>query len=226
MNDLTIIYYTANVISDTFAKDVRSQLETAAEGTKIISVSLEPIDFGENIVAETPRSHVNIYRQLLIGAKAATTKYIATAEDDVLYSPEHFKHRPTDGHFAYNIGIWMMFTWGEPLFTQKVGGRRNLTSLICERELLIKTLEERFEKYPDESKIDISIWAEPGKYEKHLRVTPVASETFYTNPPNVVFTHEKALAYGNLGKRKAQGQIRATVVPYWGNAEDIRRLYE
>jgi hypothetical protein len=36
------------------------------------------------------RSHLNIYRQILEGCKAATTKYVAMAEDDILYSESHF----------------------------------------------------------------------------------------------------------------------------------------
>lgn len=224
--DLTIVYYTANVINASFYEQTKAQLELAAGDLPIVSVSMKPIELGVNTVIDTKRSHVNIYRQLLIGAKMADTKYIATAEDDVLYSPEHFKYRPSPGKFAYNTGTWMIFTWGEPMFSQKIGGRRNLTSLICEREALIKTLEERFAKYPDEEDVDLRIWAEPGKYEGHLGITQVESETFYTNPPNIIFSHDRSLSFGNLGTRKAVGQIRALEVPYWGRAEDIRSKYE
>lgn len=225
--DLTIIYYTANEISTEFYKETRYQLELAAGDTKIISVSLKPLNRPNNIVVDTPRSHINIYRQALVGAKAATTKYIAMAEDDILYSPEHFKHIPQAGKFAYNIGFWMLFTWQEnPLFTQKIGGRRNLFALICERELFIETLEERFAKWPDETKVDLSVWAEPGRYEKHLGLPERESYTFYTNPPNIMFSHEQALGFTNLGTRKKVGDIRAESIPYWGDADGIRRLYE
>ena len=161
----------------------------------------------------------------LMGAKQAETKYIALCEDDVLYSEEHFKHRPiNDNIFAYNLAYWSIQTWGSPLFSHKAGGRRNLHSLICARDAFIEAMEERFNKYPNGLQ-DISIWAEPGKYEKHLGVTERPTEEFYTNPPNIVFDHQTALSYRNLGRRKRLGEFRATELPYWGNAKEIRNLY-
>lgn len=217
--DLTIVLYTAKTISDLFERETRHYLlEALPSGTTFI---LDEIHKGV-----TP-SHVNIYRQALRGVKQATTKYIALAEDDVLYSPEHFKHRPSPGKFAYNVNSWMIYTWEkEPVFSQKLGGRRNLNGLICERELFIEAMEERFAKYPDESKVDLSIWAEPGKYERMLGVTIRETEIFTTNPPNIVFSHDKELSFKGLGKRKRLGEIRATEIPYWGKAQDIRSLYE
>lgn len=224
MQDLTVIYYTANVIPETFAHHVRTRLRFVTNKVPIISVSHQPLNFGENTVVDLPRHHLSIYRQALVGAKAAKTKYIALCEDDVLYSPEHFKHRPQPGKFAYNIGNWGIYTWQEePMFSWK--GRRNLCALICERNLFIEAMEERFAKWPNDSKVDLGIWAEPGKYERQLGVMPRETETFWTNPPNIVFSHEKALAYDNLGKRKKVGELRAYDVPYWGSAKDIRSLY-
>lgn len=222
--DLTIIYYTANVIPEKFAETVRTQILKVAGNNPIISVSHKPIEFGQNIIVGLPRHHLNIYRQALLGAKQATTKYIALAEDDVLYSPEHFRYRSKDGRFAYNLGTWNVFTWGEPLFNHKE--RRNMGQLICERELFIEAMEERFKKWPDDDKIDLGHWAEPGKYEKHLGVTVRDCEFFYSNPPNIIFCHQAALSYDNLGERKKMGELRASSLPYWGNAVHIRGMYE
>ncbi|MBI2009515.1 hypothetical protein HYS84_03900 [Candidatus Saccharibacteria bacterium] len=230
MSDLTAIYYTANIISDYFAQNVREQLLKAIGDLPLISVSKKPLDFGRgstNIcVGDTPRSQVNIYRQALIGAKAAKTKYIAMAEDDVLYSPAHFKYRSPPGVFFYNVGAWGMFTWSEPLFTCKLNGRRNLSGLICERDLFIEAMEERFSLWPDDNKIDKSIFGEPGKYDKQLGTTSHPTEVFYANPPNIVFSHQTALSFEGLGTRKRAGQIRATEIPYWGTAEKILKLYK
>lgn len=223
INDLTIIYYTANVISEKFAWNIQYQLSKVANRYPVISVSHKPIAFGQNIIVDLPRHHLSIYRQALIGAKQATTKYIAMAEDDILYSPAHFKFRPKEGKFGYNLGTWNIFTWGEPLFNHKE--RRNMSGLICERELFIEALEERFAKWPDDSKIDLGHWAEPTKYERQLGVKVQEPEFFFTDPPNIVFTHQTALSYDNLGKRKRMGDLRAEVIPYWGSATKIRSLY-
>lgn len=225
--DLSLIYYTANTISERFATNTRLQFLRVASQYPVISVSHKPIDLGQNIIVDLPRSQTSIYRQALIGAKAAATKYIALCEDDVLYSSEHFKFRPKPDHWGYNMNSWNLYTWGEPVFTYKApGGRRNLNGLICERQLFIDHLEERFKLWPDDSKIDIRIFGEPGKYDKSLGTTPYPSEDFYINPPNIVFSHQTNLQFQGLGERKALGQVRATEVPFWGRAEDIRGLYE
>lgn len=216
MEDLSCIYISASFIPRNFAISVMEQLIISlGTGTILITMIQDK---------SVPRSQAQIYRQVLEGVKKARTKYVAIAEDDVLYSPEHFKFRPKDGHWGYNMNVWSIFTWGEPLFTYKApGGRRNLNGLICERQLLIDHLEERFKLWPDE--VDINIFGEPGKYDNQLGTTPYPSQDFYTNPPNIVFSHQANLQFQGLGTRKGLGQIRATTIPYWGTAETIRSLY-
>lgn len=222
--DLTIVYLSANLIPESFAIETRDSLLKAAQGQPIISITHQPIGLGANIVVDLPRSQASIYRQALLGAKQADTRYIAVAEDDVLYSPEHFKFRPKNGHWAYNMNAWSIYTWGEPMFTYKPpAGRRNLNGLICDRQMLIEHLEQRFKLFPGE--VDINIFGEPGKYDNQLGTTPYPSQDFYTNPPNIVFSHQTNLQFEGLGTRKALGQVRATEIPYWGRAIDVRGLY-
>ncbi len=224
-DDLTIVYYTANVISDYFAENIRRNLVEVSRGLPIISVSKVPIDFGDNFLSATKRSYLSIYDDALQGANEAKTKYIVLCEDDVLYSPDHFKHVPRPGHFAYNLAVWMLFTWGTPMLSHKSGGRRTLCNLICERDLFIEAMEERFRKYPFSDRVDLSHWSEPGKYEQQLGVTVRETETFYSNIPNIVYSHEYALAFANLGMRKKLGEMRALEVPYWGTPEELMEKY-
>ncbi len=232
-NDLTIIYYTANTIPRSFALNTEKQLLKAMADSRLqwhrpplISISHIPMLFGDNKVVDLPQSHFNIYRQALIGAKVATTKWIALCEDDELYSPEHFKYRPKSKPFAYNLGYWGIYTWREPMFHYK--GRRNLGNLICEREAFIEAMEERFAKYPNPDPNDQhlkDIWAEPGKYERQLGVTQRETESFYTLPPNIKFSHQTELSFAGLGTRKRAGDLQALELPYWGTADYIRSLY-
>lgn len=226
-NDLTIIYYTSNSISREFAQNTREHFLIAAQDYPIICVSHRKTNLGdmsENIVVNLPRHHLSIYKQALIGAENARTKYIAMAEDDVLYSPEHFNHRPTDGKFAYNVANWAVYTWNPSVYSWK--GRRNLFALICERDLFIDAMCERFEKWPHDEDIDIGVWAEPGKYERHLGVTVRESEEFWTNPPNVQFSHYEALSFGGLGTRKRIGDLQAYDIPHWGTIRETAKLYK
>lgn len=214
---LTAILYTAGTIPDHFARATRGQLLAALGDIPLLEIPL-------------PRgwkpSHFNIYRQALMGAKQATTPYIALCEDDVLYSSEHFKYRPNPGRFAYNLGAWSIFTWGEPMFTHKGKVRRNLNSLICERKLFVEAMEERFAKYPDPDESIKKLWAEPGKYEHHLGVTARETEEFYSNPPNIIFSHQTELSFSGMGTRKRVGEFRAYKIPHWGTAEEILKLYK
>src|SRR3989304_7380503 len=148
-NDLTVVYYTSNWL-DThnpyFLENTKKQLLVAIGDLPLISVSQKPIAFGKNIcVGETGRSHLNLYRQILIGCKEAKTKYVAMAEDDVLYSHEHFHYRtPEKDVFAYNMAKWSLFTWSRPpVFSLRIK-RKVVNSLIAKRDMLIEALEERF----------------------------------------------------------------------------------
>jgi len=232
-NKPTIIFYTANHVPTQFGALIRANLNSISilKDLPIISVSQKPLPPGcfENhediVVGEIGRSHLNIYRQALIGAKAAKTKFIAMAEDDILYAPDHFTyHVPSAGKFAYNLNIWSIYTWQqEAIFSYK--DRRNLHSLICERELFIEAMEERFKKWPDDKRINIANWAEPGKYEKNLGVKTRETEPFYSDIANIAFSHPTALSFEGLGIRKKLGNIKATAIPHWGTAEKVIKLY-
>lgn len=216
MSDLTVIYYTADVIPKYFAVYVKRILYNALGTNEFIQIRQQP---------DVKRSHLQIYRNALKGAKLARTRFIALAEDDVLYTPEHFTYRPQKGIFAYNMSVWSIYTWVKPpIFSYK--DRRNLSQLICERDLFIEAMEERFATWPNDEVTPIRNWAEPGKYEKNLGVTIRDSEKFYTKIPNVAFSHETALSYLNLGKRKKLGDLRVTGLPFWGSAEEVIKYYE
>lgn len=225
-SDLTIIYYTANLIHEKFFNNTKKALLVAARDLPIISVSQQPVDIGANIcIGRIGQGYINIYKQALIGAYAADTRFIAMAEDDILYSPDHFIcHTPTHGTFAYNVNVESMFTWVEPpVFGHK--NRRNLHSLICERDLFIAAMEERFAKYPNECDIKHKYWSEPGKYEDTLGVTVQKSELFESEIPNIAFSHKDGYSFKHLGTRKRLDTERKAELPYWGSAEHVKSLY-
>lgn len=226
MTDQTVCYYTANFAPHGFLKRNQDQIIKAIGDRPLISVSQKPIEFGKNIcVGEIGRSHLNIYRQALAGAKEATTKYIAFVEDDILYSADHFEHTPKAGHFAYDMNIWKFYTFYWPRvfsYTDRI----NFNGLICERDLFIEAMEERFAKWPDDSKTPIRNWAEPSKYESHLGVTIRKRETYKAKTPSVAFYHETALSFQHLGRRKKIGINMVTELAPWGKAEDMMSYYK
>ena len=228
MGDLTIIYYTANKVTDYFYNNTKAQLLKAAGNIPIISVTQKPVGFGQNIVVgDIGQSVPNIYRQVLIGAKAAKTEFVAMAEDDTLYCKEHFNYNnrtPSKHRFLYNMNRWNLYTWSQPpIFSRKY--RMVLNALIAPRELLIEALEERFAKYPKDEMIPLKYFAEPGRYETGLGVTIRETEKWYSDPPIVVFSHPEALNFIQQGERKNLGDERLYSLPYWGTAEEVLRNY-
>ena len=226
MNDITIIYITANKINDAFAKNIRQELLKAAQGLPIISVSKKPIKFGlKNLVFPGKASIYREYKETLAGVKEAKTKYIAIAEDDSLYTPDHFAHIPHPGTFEFNIACWGIFTWViPPIYNLKF--RENHNELVCERDLYIEAMDEHFLKYPDENNYPSKFFAEPGRYEKQLGVKKHAVTDFMSNPPIVRFSHEQCYGWATMGNLKKMGPIRAYDIPYWGSADNLlKRIY-
>ena len=233
MNDLTIIYYTANNNKEGFMANTQKYLLRAIGDTPIVSVSFRPTIIGKNCknicIGEQKRSNYMLYKQVLMGAKEANTKYVAMAEDDMLYSPQHFAYRPADDEtFSYDINKWSIFSLLKPpIFSYRV--RKLMNSLITTREALIKTLEERYAKYPILEKIPAKLyklyWGEPGRFENHLGTTLLKTEEYSSAVPNIMFSTSEALGFLDLGERKAHSEIRASKVEPWGTAEEILRLY-
>lgn len=142
MNDLTIIYYTDNSLPFWFRNRVYLELVRAAKGKRIISVSQEPLPWDDNIcLGNIGRSHHSLFTQVLAGAQKATTKFIALAEHDCMYTPEHFEWVPSDDNvFWYNINHWyVQLKTGEYSYHR----RRPMSQLICSRELLIPAITEK-----------------------------------------------------------------------------------
>ena len=149
MSDITIIMLTANKLPKGWVAFHKEKLLEAAGDSQIITMSREPMNWGINVLQDQDYGISNIYRQLLRGAKLATTPYIAVAEDDTLYPYEHFhSFRPPKDTFAYNQNKFGLFRWSRiPTYFWK--DRIKNSTLVAPRGLVIEALEERFAKYPN-----------------------------------------------------------------------------
>jgi hypothetical protein len=223
MDDLTIIYLTANEMPDNWIKYQNEVLKEASCGCPIISISRKPIVFGENILdIEPKKSYWNIYMQLLIGAIKSKTKYIAMAEDDVLYTKEHFKEfRPKDNEVSYDRSRWSLFAWEKkPMYCLR--NRISNCSLIAPREYIIEALTERKNKWPDGYKRDDYV-GEVGRklIEKNLQVSNRNMVEWYCTNPIIQLNHINGIDERQKTKWKKHGQVKAWDIPYWGKAIDI-----
>ena len=220
MNDITLLYYTANRIHDFFAENIRRHL--VGFGLPIVSVSHKEIDFGHNIcVGDIGASVYNIYKQILIGAREVETDFVACCEDDCLYTEEHFNLRPEEDAFYYNTHKW---TVQPTAFTHLI--RSGMCMCIVSRLLLIETLEVRFKQYPNASEClrpEISkYFGEPGRLEHRLRLPPVEIRRVETTVPTLTFSHKNSMG----GRRKLINKypIKKSL-PFWGDAKGIWERY-
>lgn len=225
MQDITILYLTASLIPETFAEYQRKILLEAIGDTPLISISRKPLDFGINLLDTDKQGYINIYHQMLRGAKLATTDYVAVAEDDVLYPKEHFAfYRPGKDGFAYNQNRLALFTWGTPTYSWR--NRKSNCSLIAPRELMIEALEERFEKYPGDTMRKEHI-GELGRerVDRWLGVTVRKSVEVYSEISIIQINHDDATEDRQKRHKKALGPIKAYDIPFWGKAEDLIKNY-
>lgn len=216
MNDLTVIFLTVNKVPEKWAEYHRQVLTEAIRDTPIITISKKPMDWGNNMIQEGEPSVPNIYRQLLRGCLVATTPYIAVVEDDTLYHKSHFEYRPPMDTFAFNGHRWGIFTWGRPFYYYK--DRISNACMIAPRELAIKSLEERFEKYPENS------LGELGK-EKGTTIDRRKSIIYWSDVGIVYFSHVNSLDPTEQHKTKKPGVVQAYDIPYWGTAEEIKKRW-
>jgi hypothetical protein len=224
MSDLTVLFLTVNRVPKDWVKYHRQVLLNAIEDHELITISREEMDMpGIQLRQSEEQSHSNIYRQMLRGAKLAKTPYIAIAEDDTLYTNDHFNcYRPPLDTFAYNLNRWVALTWGEPMFSFKI--RISNCCCILPREEMIDALEERFAKWPDGVPHNRNGELGFAKAEKNMKVKARKMKFFYSVDPVVQFFH----IFGTPGPyaperilKRTHGFIRAYDTPYWGKAKEL-----
>jgi len=231
MKDLTCLFLTMNKVP--WMKFHNEKMLEAIGDYPLITISRLPMEGlpGIQIRQGEEQSHDKIFKMMLVGAKLATTDYIAIVEDDMLYSKDHFELRPPLDTFGYNWNRWVLFTWGEPMFSFK---RRicNGCSILPRLEL-IDALEERYAKWKD---IPHLLAGEVGleRVEKALGVKVRKFMPMYSKTPVVQVQH----TFGTPGigspvkpgdttdlearkVRRRMGMMRAYEIEHWGRSEEL-----
>lgn len=182
--DKEIIFYTDGKLEGTYlSRVVRDQILKA--GLPITSVSIKPIDFGENIFIRGARSHSTLYSQILTGLQHSTARFVFFCEHDVLYHPSHFKFTPTrEDIYYYNDNMWRF-----RLADKKVVGYDHacLSQICASRELLIKHYTKRLRLIANGTK---AYGYEPGSGQSCSIDNP-GIEFFHNQFPNIDIRHGK-----------------------------------
>lgn len=225
MDDLTIIYISASRMPEKWTDYQITQLLSVSSDIPIISVTRKPLDLGYNMIDTEKRCLWNIYRQMLRASLMADTPFVAMAEDDTLYSREHFTDfRPEMDQVSYNRSRWSLFSWDRyPIYCMRQ--RISNCSLIAPTKLLIEALEERMAKYPEGNDYvgEVGRW----KVDRRLGVTRRKCVEWYSHVPIIQLNHRTGTdAGGGPGRRKRHGQIKAIDIPVWGKAREVASYYE
>ena len=89
-----MLYYTDNQLDPGIMKACQDQLKQSVNGHRIVSVSLQPIDFGDNIALSMERGYLTMFKQILAGLEEMDCDIVFFAEHDILYHPTHFEFTP------------------------------------------------------------------------------------------------------------------------------------
>jgi hypothetical protein len=213
--DATIIYYTSNREDSEFEERVRANLIKVSEGLPIISVSQKPVNLGKNIcIGDVGTSGFNMFRQVEIACKAATTPFVISAEADCLYPPDYFKFRPKEANKCYrNSNLYVMPDHRDYFFYKEEGATH---AQIVGREYYLETLEKLFIGAPDWSTTEKNFPKE--RFGKN----DIFDKIYYWKSDNPVFqikTH-RGMRYYTRSDRTP-----ITELPYWGKGNKIRAFY-
>lgn len=196
----------------------------------IISVSRKPMNLGTNIVDKNEPGYWNMYMKILDACRAADTPYIGIAEDDTLYTPEHFSDfRPPMDTVSYNRARWSLFAWDDMYCMRQ---RISNCSCISPRKLMIEALQERKEKYPNGCNYRLLGEVGRDKVDRRLGVSRRKMTEWYCHNPIVQLNHKEGNDTGHGGRLpdgrvliKKHGQMKAYDIPYWGKATELLKHY-
>ena len=192
-----IIYYTHNILEESMFSIVQKQILKA--GLPIVSVSLKPINFGQNIVLDLKPGVITMFRQILTALEASTSDVIFFCEHDVLYHPSHFDFEPSRNDvFYYNVNVWR---W---LFPENLavayGGSKSVSGMCGYRQLLLdhyrlrmKIIEENGFENGRNPRWARMMGYEPGKPKRKGGISDIPYETWRSPYPNIDIRHKGAI---------------------------------
>lgn len=226
-NKQGILYYTDNQLQLKIAHRVQKQLKKASNGKRIVSVSLKPMDFGDNIHLPLKRGWLTMAKQILAGLKQLTNEYVFFCEHDVLYHESHFNFTPPKNDvYYYNTNVWKV-RWSDG-FAVHTNDCKQLSGMVCNRQFAIKHFEERVKRLEtyNGTKFDKYvrlIGFEPGTHNRKERVDDFKAESYQSKYPNIDIrhngngTHTKWSPAEFRNKKFAEGWTERNVrsIPGW-----------
>ena len=215
-----ILYYTDNQLKVRIAKKCQNQLLKC--GLPITSVSLKPMDFGNNIPLKLKRGYLTMAKQILIGLEMMTEDIVFFCEHDVLYHPSHFDFMPpSDSLYYYNTNVWK-FRLGDGHALHY--DCQQLSGLCAYRKVLLQHFRERVRRIESEG-FSRKMGFEPGTHNRPERIDDIKAENWQSKLPNVDIRHDQNLTNSRWKKedfrnqKYTQGWLEAEEIPGWGKVK-------
>lgn len=219
-----ILYYTCNTHLLDIEMACRQRLLASKENHTLVSVSREPIEFGEwNIVVEGDRGPETMHRQILAGLERIEAGYVFLCESDVLYHRSHFDFvPPRDDVFYFNTNVWKVWYDGGPaVWTDDL---QQVSGICASRELLLDFYRKRVKQIEEEG---FNRHYEPG----NKQAIECKTENWMSEYPNVDIRHGKTLTRSKRSpgefrnKKYAKGWKETDVLLGWGEVVEIVKSF-
>lgn len=196
-----IVYYTDNRLKNPIFSVIQNYISKA--GLPVVSVSLQPIDFGKNFVLNLSPGYLTMIKQIIKALEKSDTDYVFFCEHDVLYPQSHFDFTPQkDTIFYYNEHVWR---WKyKKNFAITYDRLISLSGLCVNREFVLNHFQKRLEKIKafqfDKDTSSEPVWARKWGYEpgtKKIRRGGFSNddyETWKSEIPIIDIRHRKTFS--------------------------------
>jgi len=225
-----IVYYTDNELNPVIMKACQEQTRKVFNG-KIVSVSLKPVDFGENIVLPLVRGYYSMFKQILAGLEALKTDIAFLIDHDVFYHSSHFEFTPDRKDvYYYNQNVWRVrVSDGHALHYHFYSGCCAYTDfLIKHYRERIRRIEELIKTKGECTTNDfLRMGFEAGTHTRKERIDIYKAQVWQSEFPNIDIRHKGNLTGSRWSKdrfrsqRNCQGWEESTVdkIEGWENLE-------
>lgn len=214
-----IVYYTDSQLDETIASVVQKQISKCCNGYQIVSVSLQPMTWGDNITLDAERGILTMFKQILAGLERSTADVVFLCEHDVLYHPSHFEFTPARRDiYYYNENTYKVDAdTGQAVFyyTKQTSG------LCAYRELLLRHYRARVARVEAEGFKRFNGF-EPGTHILPRGYCNNKAERWMSAVPNIDIRHGKTLTASRWeqsqfrSQKSCQGWTLTDQVPGWG----------
>jgi glycosyltransferase involved in cell wall biosynthesis len=214
------VYYTHHKCNEIILDTVRNQLKKICNGMPITSVSLLPLDFGDNITVDLQPSVLTMFKQILKGLETIKADVVYLTEHDVIYHPSHFDFTPSKTDvFYYNQNVWHLNAKnGQALYyiTKQTSG-------VCGyKDMMIDHYRNRVKRVEEEG-FTRRMGFEPGTHKFPRGFDYYTSDVYMSEHPNIDIRHRTSLTGSRFKKeqfrRQPKGWNLADEIPFWGKTK-------